>query len=331
MSEPRLFEDILQDRNLDDVHGALIDRIGALSDSIWEILFHFEDEGESFDRQGMLQESVEQFAADMDSDIPGLMAGTILKHFETDREKGSPTVEQVAAYITQAIGTGGDTMFENMTDPEKEAFGKIWKRAEAAEPAETEVATLKTANAELQKKLDDATPPDPKKTGEDDVLKGLDPEVRKNVVAITKAADARAEKADERAEKAEGRVTKIETTLSDIKKSNRKAELRAIAKNLSHLNQSEDEITDALVAADENGTLKTIQDALEGASASASRVFDEIGTDGTGTQDGSANQKLDAIAKGIQKNKPDMKYEAAYAVACDNNPELQEEAIAEGN
>lgn len=322
MSEPRLFDEVIEDRNLSDVHEAIDARIGALAESVWDILFHFEDEDESFDRQGMLQESIEQFAADLDRDIPALMAGTIMKQFPADPEK-KPTVEQVAAYITTAIRTEGDMkLFENATDDEREALSKMWKQAEKAEPAEAEVAKLKTEKTELQKKLD-AAPSDDKPDDDDtDILKGLDPEVRKIIEPILVDAGARVEKA-------EGRVTTVEKTLGDMKKSTRRGELSTIAKTLTGLAMSDEKLTDALVAADENGTLETVQGALEASQAASERVLDQIGSDGDGLQDGSAEAKLDSIAKGIQKKNTGMTYAKAYEAACADNAELQEEAIAE--
>lgn len=60
-----------------------------------------------------------------------------------------------------------------------------------------------------------------------------------------------------------------------------------------------------------------------------SKIFDEIGSDHSGSNEQTATAKLEAKAKEIKAAEPALTYEQAYAKACEQNPAIYNEHVAE--
>jgi hypothetical protein len=310
LSEPRLFDEVIEDFRASDVSILIDDRIFALSISVGEILFHPETEAEGGDRdvEGLIAESVEQFASDMKQDLPGLFAGTIMKAFPKEAE-----VDSIAAWLIAALNEGDD-MFT--TDDQKAAFKKAWDRALEAGTAEDRILVLEAEAVELKKAAENKDPePDPKPDDDAKMLK-----------ALPEAARVLVEKALKTASDADKSAKDSAAVIVTLSKAARSKEMREIAKALPHIAKSEDEMTDYLVEQDAAGKLDATVEILTTANAAASAAFDEIGTEITNDGEADADTQLRTIAKAYQTATPTLNIAKAYKMACDANPELLKEA-----
>lgn len=152
----------------------------------------------------------------------------------------------------------------------------------------------------------------------------MDEEMKKKLEDVSKAAD-------EKVSKAEERIAKLEAENSAILKRERLAHFTAIAKaDLSHTSGTDAEKGGHLMTlaeslgGEESEAYKSMFGTLKAADAAIASQFVEKGTGRTGVLPGEA--ALESKAQEIRKQDGNLTYAMAYERACQQNPQLFEQA-----
>ena len=313
--EPQSFDEVREDQRSRDVAEALDERIRALGNSVSQIL-HSDAE----DKETRIRDSVREFSSVIDEDVADLIAGRITKH--AAEGESLPTADEVVSTLETLFSTlGVDSEEENsmttnvdlskLTDEQRETLRGLVEKAGKVDAAEVKAKEAEEALAKATKTEDeDGLTPEQR-----EIVKALSPEMRKLVEPLL-------------AVEREGRE-KLAGEVVNLKKAARRSELRKIAAGYDSLAIADETLVDALEKADAAGILDDVTSILEPAAKAAGRVFDIIGTEAEGL--GSAEQKLDKLAKDLYTASPDNfpTYERAYDEVTKRNPELYDEAVAE--
>lgn len=333
--EPGTFSDHFEDGRAMEIDAALDERLYALLRTTTEIM-----RAPDVDREALVLEAVNAYAAAMNQDVPELFAGRLAKMLQafggSDALQDDPEVWGVVKRELEVAGlTDDDTKGETMdwltkltkeeraaldfalagTDPTEFFKGtseeagvfvaKLVTRAVKATQVEGE---LVTTGVELVK-LRAETGTD---EGIDAIVKSIvDPGVR-SLVEIQRRT-----------------IRKQGDDMAAFQKASRRREIRDIAKCLDCIPNEGDALTDALEKADAAGILEPIQKALTTANAQAKvgKAFSEMGVD-TITGEGAtgtpveAEEALMAKAIEIQKAEPTLTTEQAQVMAYEQNPTL---------
>jgi hypothetical protein len=313
--EPQSFDEVREDQRSRDVAEALDERIRALGFSVSQIL-HSDVE----DKEGRIRESVREFSSAIDEEVADLIAGRITKH--AAEGESLPTADEVVTTLETIFSTlEVETEEENamttnvdlskLTEEQRETLRNLVEKASKVDAAEAKAKEAREALAKATKAEDEDGLTDEQR----EIFKALSPEMRKIVEPLIKVER-------DRHEKLEGEVV-------SLKKAARRNELRTIVKDYTALAVADETLVDLLEKADEAGLLDDIQTILEPANKAASRVFDIVGSESEGM--GTAEQKLDKLAKDLHAAKPDdfPTYETAYDEVTKRNPELYDEAVSE--
>ena len=331
--EKRLFEEIRAETVRDQAADAVMRRLGDFAQSVREIFFMLNDDGEqpsSAEVESGLRESLGQFVENMDAELPEILAGRIAKLRDAlDEEDEDETFalaieDEVTKWLNEppptASGSGspspGAGELEQQGEPmdpktldkskldglDKDTRAIVDKALEQAEQVDTLVAKV----AELEEKLTTKAKPDAG-GADDDPYASLPTEVQ-----------AALNKRDE--ELAEARAENLELR----QKSQREAiEKRCTFKSIS----GGDELVDVMLALSEDNRAK-LEGVLKAADEAASKggitdpIGDEAGGDaGAGS---SAYAAIEAAGAELRKANPALTIEKAKAEAIRLQPELYE-------
>lgn len=308
-SAPRLFDDVAEDRRASEVGWAIDERIDALSQSIFEILFHPDVE----DREALILQSVDQFSETMSEDVGPLLSGELAKQWQAP--EALPTVAEIAKGITETLsgieGTEEDMSAFDISKLDENARGYIWEQAEKVNALSEKVEALEKSLSEKDAELAKAREDDDKAV---DITKGM--------TKAQKAEWAEMQKRDEERGK----------QVAELVRKDRRKDFVLITKGLRNIPKPAEEVADLLMKAEDNGMLeevaelvRTTDDALKNA-----RTLDQIGSGSAGTL-GSAYQKARGKAEELRQKDPSLSVQQAMAKVYDADPALLTQALKDGS
>lgn len=334
--EPGTFAEYLEEERVAEIGLAIERRLRALISTTSDIL-HAGD----VDREALILEAVNDYAAAMNRDVPELFAGRLAKAITSwEAEDEPPEDRAIADWVIrelEAAGLAGDVKkgekmdwLKNITKEERAALDYVLAGTDPAEffkgtseeagafvaklvaravEATTADTGLATANAELTKLRAES--------GTDEGLEAL----------LKSITDPNARSLIEMQRK---KIAKQDETMAALTKASRRAELTAIVKSLDCLPNEKDALLVALEKADGAGILETLEAVLKSANAQAKvgKQLQEIGGDtitgegGIAADPVAADEALMAKAIELKKAFPTLTDEQRYAKACDENPTL---------
>lgn len=306
----QLYDEVRQRQQASVVYDALMSRLSALSESLQSIIW-WPSEGETRDTETLIRESVQQFAASIETDAAALLAGRIAKLRER-WPQAPPDPEELEAALRAELEKLQPTTAGEPRTPEEEPVKKLSEilaglpdadRAVVKAALDESAAKVTEQAAEITKlKAASTEPPDP--------YAGLPTAVRKEL------EEGKAERAA------------MAKQLADLKVA---GEREAFAKGLvfKALPGTPSEVADLIYDVPQEKRTKLVA-LLKAADAAAAQggVLSTLGTD-RGDPASGALAKIEAIATELRKSNPALSIEKARTRAMQENPDLYEEAEAE--
>jgi hypothetical protein len=311
--EPRSFDEMRGDARIHEIDAAIDDRSRAFMSTTWEIILSDED-----DKESLILQAVEDFAAAMKEDVPRLFSGELAKQLGealikfTSEGEGQPTLSDVHDCVAKLLPSGGEggktvaKLFEKLNDEEKEALKKLREGGKTNEENAGKLSTLEKENAELKAAAE---------TTDDKIhrlLKGLKPEEVALVGPIVEHFEAQLTKqaAD---------ATTVRENFAKLEKATRTEKIEAFVKGLDAIGTLDDELVEALEKAHEAGSGEILEKTLTAANEAARDGIEQVGSD-LGTT---------AIAKG-GKGSPEAAYDAVMKRAVDLRKGREGDVTIEG-
>ncbi len=316
--EPRSFDEVMEDRRNMDVLNGVDTRLDALSSSIFDILISDSDA-----KSDLIQESIDQFMKTMETDVPKLMSGELVKAIAGERTFSG--VAEVFTHLTSLLsefeGEGADDVKKNakpdlsklddeVRGPIEEYVKELVAKAEAGTALVGEVSkrdnTIKGLETELAKLKKVATPVEG--TPFEKMLASMPEEARPFL----------------KAQQAELEATR--SRLGIMEKATNRADIRKDIAGLKHLTFDEEKATDLFEKIGKGDTYTELVRVLKAADAAVEKggLFDELGS-GAEDSGGSAYGKLEALAKKMVETDSDLTFEAAFTKVLDEHPALYRE------
>ena len=305
---------------------------GKIADEIWDTCYAlqsslcsilYDEDLDSIGKAEAMQKSLDEFQAIMTDCVSKWSGGALAsiakeknEVTETDVEIMKSAISRLNENIKKAAGMNepAPTMIESkgeekemridkskMTDAEREFYETIEKKYGVdgdAQESTGNSAETKVQEAPVVKSADPAQMSETKQEdGMDDIYKGLHPAVKKEIESLRKFR-----------EEAEDR--ELQTIAKKYEIIGKKPE--DLVPTLKSLKSAGGTAYDDMIALLDQ-TVDTVQ---------KSGVFAEIGKSGHGSNENSAEAKIETIAKGLMEKDASLTYTDAVTKAWESNPEL---------
>jgi len=319
--DPRSFDDVREDWSAYHAKEVIDGRLDALRSAVCEILM-----SESEDKEGLVRQSVEQFATEMEAQVGEILAGRIAKGLgsraKTDdtpprggRSHAMPQPKIDLAKLPEPLRKGLEKVAWDKVP--QEAVDALTELGTSNTTFAGQVATLTGQVAALEKKLQDATlPAKPDPDDADPIMKGLTPEARAAVKADRERQAAETKKRDER--------------IAALEADARTARLQKSAEPYKLFGKTAVEIAAIFAKAETAGVLADVMGLLTVANEAAAKgkILEELGSDAA-ILETTAFGKMKVMAAELRKVETKMTEAQAFAKVMRENPELARQHRAE--